>query len=52
MRFAGCVAYERYRRNAYKILVGIPKIKPHARPRRRWEGHNRMDPKGTGQMIC
>jgi hypothetical protein len=37
MRWAGHVARIREKRNAYRILVGKPKVKrPLGRPRRRW----------------
>jgi hypothetical protein len=42
----------RHKKNAYTIVVGIPEAKPPGRPRRmrRWDSHNRMDPKETGRV--
>jgi hypothetical protein len=43
-RWAGHVAWIGERRGVYRVLVGKPEgKKPMGRPRRRWEGNNRMD---------
>ena len=42
MRWTGHVARMRDRRGAHKVLVW----KPDGRPRRRWEGHAKMDLEG------
>jgi hypothetical protein len=37
------------REGSYRILVGKPEVKrPLERPRRRWEGNTKMDPKEAG----
>jgi hypothetical protein len=37
------------RSGAYRVLMGIPEGKrPLARPRRRWEDHNKMDLEAVG----
>jgi hypothetical protein len=47
MRLAGHVARMGEKRNAYKILVGMPEGKrPLGRPRRRWMNNIKMDLRG------
>jgi hypothetical protein len=49
MRWAGHVAQMGEKRNAYRILVGIPEgKKPLGRPRRRWVDNIKMDLRETG----
>jgi hypothetical protein len=49
MKWAGHVACMRYRRGAYRILVGRPEGKrPLGRPRRRWEDTIKMDLQEAG----
>jgi hypothetical protein len=44
LRWAGHVARMGEKRNAYRILVGMPEGKrPLGRPRRRWVGNIKMD---------
>jgi hypothetical protein len=46
MRWVGLVAGMGERRNLYRFLVGMPEGKrPLVRPRRRWEGGIKMDPR-------
>jgi hypothetical protein len=49
MRWAGNVALMGDVRGAYNILVGRPEgRRPLERPRRRWEGNIKMDPREIG----
>jgi hypothetical protein len=49
MRLAGHVARMGAKRNAYRILVGMPEGKrPLGRPRRRWMDNIKMDLRETG----
>jgi hypothetical protein len=49
MRWAGHVARMGARRNAYRILVGMPEGKiPLGRPRRRWADNIKMDLREIG----
>jgi hypothetical protein len=49
MRWAGHVARMGEKRNAYRILVGMPEGKrPLGRPRRRWVDNIEMDLRGIG----
>jgi hypothetical protein len=51
MRWAGHVA-RMEKRNAYKILVGMPEGKrPLGRPRRRWVGNIKMDLREIGWDV-
>jgi hypothetical protein len=49
MRWAGHVTRIGEKRNAYRILVGMPEGKrPLRRPRRRWVDNIKMDPREIG----
>jgi hypothetical protein len=49
MRWAGHIAQMGEKRNAYRILVGIPERKrPLGRPRRRWVDNIKMDLREIG----
>jgi hypothetical protein len=49
MRWAGYVARMGEKRDAYRILVGIPEgRRPFGRSRRRWEDNIKMDLKEVG----
>jgi hypothetical protein len=49
MRWAGHVAQMGEKRNAYRILVGMPEGKrPLGRPRRRWVDNVKMDLREIG----
>jgi hypothetical protein len=49
MRWAGHVAYIRELRNSYRIFVGkLEGKRPLGRPRHRWVGNIKMDPREIG----
>jgi hypothetical protein len=49
MRWAGNIARNGEKRNAYRILVGKPERKrPLGRPTLRWENNIKMDLRGIG----
>jgi hypothetical protein len=55
MRWEGHVAHMGEKRNAYRLLVGMPEGKrPLGRPRRRWVDNIRMDLRevGWGDVDC
>jgi hypothetical protein len=55
MRWAGHVARMREKRNAYRLLVGMPEgRKPLGRPRRKWVDNVKLDPvdRGWGGVDC